>query len=39
MYCWPYQLKVWWGHGPTCHTYSALHAIWHIIVERKTFEV
>ena len=25
MYCWPYQLKVWWSHGPTCHTYSALH--------------
>ena len=25
MYCLPYQLKVWWGHGPTCHTYSALH--------------
>ena len=26
MYCWPYQLKVWQGHGPTCHTDSALHA-------------
>ena len=24
MYCGPHQLKVWWGHGPTCHIYSAL---------------
>ena len=27
MYCVPHQLKVWWGHCPTCHTYSPLHAL------------
>ena len=27
IYCVPHQLKVWWGHCPTCHTYSALHVM------------
>ena len=27
MYCWPYKLKDWQGHGLTCHTGSALHAV------------
>ena len=27
MYCWPYHRKVWQGHGPTCHTDSALHGL------------
>ena len=26
MYCWPHQTLVWWGHGPACPIYSALHA-------------
>ena len=28
MYCWPYHRKVLYGHGPTCHTDSALHGTW-----------
>ena len=27
MYCWPYHLKVWQGHGPTGPTDSALHEV------------
>ena len=27
MYCWPYHLKVWQGHGPTGPNDSALHGI------------